>query len=483
LAGSYRSGLSGRMTTTAYIVVLAVLILGGVIATVGDRIGTRVGKARLSLFKLRPRRTATLVTILTGTLISASTFGILIAASEQLRKGIFDYETNQRNLRRSRAELEQANRQKAQVQSELGKVSAERATANQQLSEAKGQLNGTQQQLTEANQSLEIAAAERSRAQAETVQAQGAATQAQAEAARIDTELGATRSQLSTVSQQAVNLRSEIEKLQAERSQVVAERDEEVRARDQVIIQREVRLQELESQQEKLAQEVLSLEQEALGLRQGTVAIRRGRVLASAVVRLDGSGVARQAVDRLLQEANRQAVQLVRPGETKQVVQITRVEVEKLINQIADGGDYLVRVLSVANYLVGETAIQVSSSVVRNQVVFQRGDTVAAAAINPPALSVEQVQQRINQLIATANFRARSMGILTEDSVDVGRIQNVVTFVEQLRQEKQPVALKAVAADITTTAGPLRIELVAEREGLVLFRSNSSTPEVSSPPS
>ncbi|NJM85416.1 MAG: DUF3084 domain-containing protein, partial [Leptolyngbyaceae cyanobacterium RM2_2_21] len=34
--------------TTGYILILAVLILGGVIATVGDRIGMRVGKARLT---------------------------------------------------------------------------------------------------------------------------------------------------------------------------------------------------------------------------------------------------------------------------------------------------------------------------------------------------------------------------------------------------------------------------------------------------
>ena len=73
--------------TTGYILILAILIVGGVIATVGDRIGTRVGKARLSLFKLRPKNTAVLVTILTGTLISASTLAILFAADDGLRPG------------------------------------------------------------------------------------------------------------------------------------------------------------------------------------------------------------------------------------------------------------------------------------------------------------------------------------------------------------------------------------------------------------
>ncbi|NJR66418.1 MAG: DUF3084 domain-containing protein [Leptolyngbyaceae cyanobacterium CRU_2_3] len=76
--------------TTGLVLILAVLVLGGVIATVGDRLGTKVGKARLTLFNLRPRKTATLITILTGGIISASTLGILFAVSDQLRTGVFE---------------------------------------------------------------------------------------------------------------------------------------------------------------------------------------------------------------------------------------------------------------------------------------------------------------------------------------------------------------------------------------------------------
>ena len=47
-------GVCGELMTTGYILILATLLLGGVIATVGDRLGTKVGKARLSLFNLRP---------------------------------------------------------------------------------------------------------------------------------------------------------------------------------------------------------------------------------------------------------------------------------------------------------------------------------------------------------------------------------------------------------------------------------------------
>lgn len=148
------------MTTASVVLILAVLVLGGLIATVGDRIGTRVGKARLSLFKLRPRRTATLVTILTGTIISASTFGILFAASEQLRTGVFELEKIERRLRKSRDELKKTRDDKKQVEAELTQAQADQAAATKKLAETNQQLTGTQQRLNETNQSLTAAIAD-----------------------------------------------------------------------------------------------------------------------------------------------------------------------------------------------------------------------------------------------------------------------------------------------------------------------------------
>ncbi|NJN75689.1 MAG: DUF3084 domain-containing protein [Synechococcaceae cyanobacterium RL_1_2] len=77
------------MMTSALVLILAILLLGGLIAALGDRLGTKIGKARLRIFNLRPKQTAILVTVVTGVLISASTLGILFALSKSLRQGIF----------------------------------------------------------------------------------------------------------------------------------------------------------------------------------------------------------------------------------------------------------------------------------------------------------------------------------------------------------------------------------------------------------
>jgi len=44
------------------------------VAYLGDIVGTRIGKRRISLFGLRPRHTSSVITVITGILIVAGTF-------------------------------------------------------------------------------------------------------------------------------------------------------------------------------------------------------------------------------------------------------------------------------------------------------------------------------------------------------------------------------------------------------------------------
>ena len=136
---------------SGYILIGVMLILGGIIAVSGDRIGTKVGKARLTLFKLRPRQTATLVTIVTGTLISGSVLMLIFGASEQLRTGVFDLQKIQRKLSDTKENLDRALAQKDRVQREL-------ETARNAQSEAKNLLSGIDKSLKDELLKQSIAA-------------------------------------------------------------------------------------------------------------------------------------------------------------------------------------------------------------------------------------------------------------------------------------------------------------------------------------
>ena len=73
----------------AWILIVFLILLGGLIAPFGDLLGTKIGKARFSILKLRPKKTATIVTILTGGFISGISIALLILVSEEFRQRLF----------------------------------------------------------------------------------------------------------------------------------------------------------------------------------------------------------------------------------------------------------------------------------------------------------------------------------------------------------------------------------------------------------
>ena len=90
----------------AWILIVFLIILGGLIAPFGDLLGSRIGKARFSILKLRPKKTATIVTIITGGFISSISIGLLILVSEEFRQRLFvDIPFLQRTLDESKKAL------------------------------------------------------------------------------------------------------------------------------------------------------------------------------------------------------------------------------------------------------------------------------------------------------------------------------------------------------------------------------------------
>ena len=87
---------------SGWVLIIFLLLLGGLISSFGDVLGTKIGKARLSIFKLRPKRTATLITIITGGLISASSLSLMLLVNSQLRVGLFRLSDLQKKLQESR---------------------------------------------------------------------------------------------------------------------------------------------------------------------------------------------------------------------------------------------------------------------------------------------------------------------------------------------------------------------------------------------
>jgi len=519
--------------TSGYILIVAILVLGGAIATLGDRIGTKVGKARLSLFNLRPRNTATLVTIITGSLISASTLGLLLAASGSLRDGFFELDKIKEKLRKARSDVQVVNTQKSQVESELGKARSEQTEAqnrldltNQNFQQATTQLKKISQQATVLRTEVNSLLGEREKLLKQRKQLNEQITQLKTQVVQLKDSVAQRDQELAkraqTIKERNKELAqqdqaiAQLDQKTAARDRIINQRDQLIAERDQVIAQREARLQELQqqlkeaiaqreirlreleqelTQQESqivardkqikegekqlayLEQEVETLEQyfqNYQALRQGNVALVRGQVLSSGVLRIVEPSAATEAVEQLLREANRTAIKTTRSSNrksTEALVQIPKSQVEQLINQIKDGKDYIVRILSAGNYVEGEKQVQVFADAAINQVIFQAGDVLATMSTDTSTMTNQEVRQRLDQLLAAAQFRARRAGILGVVQVGDGRITTVISFIEQLERYNQSVDIRAVAQETTYTAGPLKMQLVATQNGQVVFKT------------
>jgi len=69
--------------------VLAIVIIAGAIAYIGDRVGHQVGRRRMTLFGLRPKYTSTIFAVAFGMLIALLVVGIVSAFSYDARLALF----------------------------------------------------------------------------------------------------------------------------------------------------------------------------------------------------------------------------------------------------------------------------------------------------------------------------------------------------------------------------------------------------------
>ena len=475
--------------TSAYILIFAILVLGGLIASLGDRLGTKVGKARLRLFNLRPRQTAMVITVIAGTLTSASTLGILLLLSESLRDGLFDLDDIKKELRQVKRDLNQVNEEKQQVATQLTTVKQEQSEAEKQLEatqqdfqKSTEQLEDISQQAKGLRQELDTLLQERSK---QVQQLNGLKQQSE----RLQTQLEAREQKITSQDIVISEKESSIQNLQKEQQVLQSEisnRDRHIAQLDLAIADKDIELQarrnrlnDLETQLEYLQREVAILEQyyqTYQELRERRIAIFKGEVLASATIRIVDTKAAIPAVDRLLGEANRNAIKsnLLDDNRlsSKRVVRITTAQVKQLAEQIQDGQDYVVRILSAGNYAQGEEEVRVFADITVNREIFPAGESIATVSFDSQQISPTEIQERLDWLLAASKFRAQRAGIIGELQVGDGQIATIINFIDEVANSGETLGeIKAVVAETTYTAGPLRLNLVFVKDGVVIFRT------------
>ena len=491
---------------TGFVLFFAVACLGGAIATIGDRIGMKVGKSRLSLFNLRPRQTATLVSVVTGMVASFATLTLLFLLDDQLRKGVFELDDIQQDLSEAQTDLEDTRQERDQVESTL-------AEATQLQVEA-------QDRLKETNQSLRTAIAREEETLSNLLDTQSQLDEVSQQAGSLRGEIGDLRSERESLIAQQAEVRSQIAQRDqeiAQRNEEIAQRNEQITQRDQElqqrvselterdqqiaqrneeIAERESRLEELQTQQAFLSEEIARLEEEFQGLRLGNVAIARNQVLAFTVARPDSEENAVQALEQALAEANRFAVQTIIPR-TESVDNFTLrfdpIVASDIVRSITDSQSYVIKVASAANYVIDEPCVAdalrqsgppcllVSIEAVPNEIIYQPGDVLASVRITTDDIRSERLVERFIILQATAEFEARRSGVIRYRPIIASGLTDPLNeFLSQVDAYGEPIEIQAFASQPIYPTGPVYLELAAVKDGEILFRTRGTDSDLAS---
>ncbi|MEB3193798.1 MAG: DUF3084 domain-containing protein [Cyanobacteriota bacterium] len=414
---------------SGWLLILALLMLGGILSTLGDRLGSKVGKARLSLFNLRPRKTAVVITALTGSLISGISLGLMLLVSERLRVGLFELDQLQERLRDGRQAL---------------------SRSQADLQRSKGDLERNRQELKTNQQALKVSRIERNRA-------------LEGRQAAIASERKVTQA-LSRAQRRVGDLRRELQPLQNQRRRLESERDRltrEVKGRDAEIQRTEKQLAGVQARIEAGAKELKELEGKVIALRRGDVLIASGQPLAMGRIKLGRQEDGRQAIDTLLQQANASAFRLLLPGQKadRQILLVPRSDIERLNQAIRKPGVWVVTIRSAANILRGEQRVLAFPDLRPNRNVVRPGDVLARTVLDGDVRSAEEVRSRLNLLLAAAFTQAQRQGTLVDGLQVDGADFNRLTLILSRRPEGVRATVEAVALAPADTPDPIAVEL------------------------
>lgn len=137
-----------------FTVLVLLVLLAGVIAYMGDELGRIIGKKRLTVFGIRPKQTAILITILTGIVITFATLGAAAFLSESVRVALTE-------SARISAELQKMSGDLSRTSDEYQKALVEIGRQNQALNQLVAARTSVHAEIARLTAEIELLGSER----------------------------------------------------------------------------------------------------------------------------------------------------------------------------------------------------------------------------------------------------------------------------------------------------------------------------------
>ena len=407
---------------SGWFMLIVLAVMGGLIAYLGDKIGSKVGKRKIKLMGLRPKYTSILVTIMTGISIAVVTLGVMSVLSENARVALF----GMNKLRQQQHVLEE---QRDRLLAEADKLAREMQEKNDLLADNEVKLASQEEQLDGANDRLRLTLLD-------LEQVQAARDDASAQLGIVQTAFNQVHADLATAQGEI----EELEHTKAGLTKTVAALDERNRL----------------------------LNESMLTVREGTVLFRVGEVLSSSVLTAGQSqDETRSQLSGIMVNINNMIRQRLNITDEKAVLlYISPDEFERTVQELSNSpkDSKLIRVTAAGNIITGEPAL-VHVNVYDNNLVYNRGREVYTEYFTSEEIE-SGAELQLLHFLHNVNRSAQADGILPDPlSGNVGALTAVEMFDTISRMKaygNTGLTLRAITTQNIFTAGPLRIEIRVE---------------------
>lgn len=413
--------------------ILVMIVTGGAIAFIGDKLGTKIGKKRLSILGLRPRHTSMVVTVVTGCLITGLSIGFMALISENVRTALFGMEELRQTMDSTLAELDEATENLSLAQAEFEKANSNLRESKAEilsLKDEQEELRAESDRLKEGNERLEATNSELS-AQNENLSSQNE------NLSSTNATLEADNKKLGEFN---VTLTADNEKLSSDNEKLSTDNSE------------------LEERNKRLREGIIAI-------REGDITLRAGEILASGVIR---GGQTTEEISNDINALAEQATQILIQrfgGDEDNSVWIYQPELQRVIGEIESSGRDMVLRISAAGNLVRGEPVRSRLEVYPNNLVFQKGEVILSKAYelsgeeNQPEMILRDFLTEINQIAVEKGSLADPL-TGSVGSMDGTQLYEII---DSLMTAKGKVLLTATARDETTSIGPLRLNIKLEQ--------------------
>lgn len=382
-------------------VILVLMAMGGIIAYLGDKIGTRVGKRRLTLFGLRPKYTSVIITILSGIFIACLTVATLAVLNENVRVALF-------GLSKLHAEMDRLNEDIAAKNEALSQGEKLLHAKNAEIEQMTGRLTTVTDELSQVEN------------QRNNMQAQLSVVEDAYEKAKADIKTSA----------------DEIKALEATKT-------------------------ELSGNIEKLNEEREILINSISAIREGTVIFRAGQVINTAVVdaHMDKETAA-GVLANILNDINGALCERLSVQDKNAIlVRVRPEDFEKAVTDITDAeNSQLIRIMAAGNIILGESAV-VTFDIHDDVTIYKEGNVILEKDLDEYK-EFQNLDLKLLRFLKEVNQVSQEKGVLPDPITgNVGELDSreMMDTLQRIHDLSGKCILRAIAKKDVTTAGPVII--------------------------